>query len=177
MKKFFIFAIMAIFIAKPSEAQKLDYLEEIKYLGAVAGQGLACDAAKYQTYELLARAILISKAKSDKQQSEGMKTYNEMKAFAFISTINDSSNNCEQINEIFNNQLIFKSTLYGDGTIKMSDGQIITPRHPYDATLVYKKDTDTRKKYLEMYNAQKQKIQNDPVYQRALREQQQKHRF
>lgn len=46
------------------------------------------------------------------------------------------------INRRFDNQDIFKATLYRDGTIKMPDGTLVTPRQPYDATLVYNKDAD-----------------------------------
>lgn len=177
MKKIFLTALLATTMAHNAFAQKISYVEEMQYLGSVAGQGLACNAEKYDTYELLARAILISKAKSDQQQEAGMRAYNEQKAGSFIYTIGNSLPDCADINESFNKQKIFKSTLYGDGTIKMFDGKIITPRHPYDATLVYKKDPDAREKYMEIYRKGQEKVQKDPVYQRALREQQLKHGF
>lgn len=177
MKKVFLTALLVAIFARNVSAQKIGYVEEMQYLGAVAGQGLACNAEKYHTFELLARAILISKAKSDQQQEAGMRAYNEHKAGSFVSTIGSSLPDCADINESFNKQKIFKSTLYGDGTIKMFDGKIITPRHPYDATLVYKKDPNAREKYMEIYRKGKEKTQNDPVYQRALKEQQLKHGF
>lgn len=177
MQKFLVITFLIISFVCPVQAQTVSYLEEVGYLGAIAGQGLACDASKYHTYELLARAILISKAKSDSQQEEGMKVYNDQKAGNFISVVSNDLSECPEINKSFNEQKIFKSTLYGDGTIKMFDGKIITPRHPYDANLVYKKDPNAREKYLELYQKSREKTLNDPVYQRALREQQRKHGF
>ena len=66
-------AVIGMFWAFSAQAQ-MPYLDEVKALGAVAGQGMACGASKYDTFELLARAILISKAPSDKMQSEAVYT-------------------------------------------------------------------------------------------------------
>ena len=136
-----LWAIACLFWAFPVQAQ-MPYLEEVKALGAVSGQGMACGASKYNTFELLARAILISKAPSDKMQSEAVYVYNEAKANAFISKQMDGFFECDAINRRFDSQDIFKATLYRDGTIKMPDGTLVTPRRPYDATLVYNKDVD-----------------------------------
>ena len=134
-------AVIGMFWAFSAQAQ-MPYLDEVKALGAVAGQGMACGASKYGTFELLARAILISKAPSDKMQSEAVYTYNEAKANAYISKQMDGFFECDVINRRFDNQDIFKATLYRDGTIKMPHGTLVTPRQPYDATLVYNKDAD-----------------------------------
>ena len=115
------------------------YLEEVKALGLVAGQGLACKASKYETYELLARAYIISKASDDDMQEAGMRAYNSAKVNTYVNQRNESSG-CSQIRKRFDEQPLFKSTLYGDGTIKTPDGKIITPRQPYDASLIYQKD-------------------------------------
>ena len=136
-----LWAVMGLFWAFSAQAQ-MPYLDEVKALGAVAGQGMACGATKYATFELLARAILISKAPSDKMQSEAVYAYNEAKANAYISKQMDGFFGCDSISRRFDNQDIFKATLYRDGTIKMPDGTLVTPRQPYDATLVYNKDTD-----------------------------------
>ena len=58
--------------AAAAHADGPSYIEEMQSLGAVAGQGLACQAQKYDTFELLARAIMVSKASSDAVQAEGM---------------------------------------------------------------------------------------------------------
>ena len=134
-------AIISVLWTFSARAQ-MPYLDEVKALGAVAGQGMACGASKYSTFELLARAILISKAPSDKMQSDAVYAYNEAKANAYISKQMDGFFECDAINRRFDNQDIFKATLYRDGTLKMPDGTLVTPRQPYDATLVYNKDAD-----------------------------------
>ncbi len=169
MKKRILLSLLCLFSIKANAAEQT-YIEEVRSLGFVSGQGLACQASKYHTFELLARAILITKAPNDSMQAEGMQAYNEAKADAFISKIKDNLYNCSSINASFDNQKIFKAVLYGDGTIKMPDGKIITPRKAYDATLVYQKDTSAREKMLKMYEDTHSKIINDPAYQKALRE-------
>ena len=143
MKKI-VLAVLVLLLNAATARSAEPYLEEVKALGIVSGQGLACGASKFDTFEMLARAILITKASSDRQQAEGMRVYNEAKADAYISKQMDGFFECAQINRRFDNQLIFRATLYADGTIKMPDGQIFTPRNPYDATLVYKKRANRR---------------------------------
>lgn len=171
MKKNVLFMLLTL-LAGTAHAEGVSYIEEMQSLGAVSGQGLACEAKKYDTFELLARAIMISKASSDAEQEKGMQAYNEYKANAFISKMKDGFADCKNIANAFDKQGIFKATLYGNGTIKMPDGTIIKPRHAYDATLVYKKEPNARKKYIDMYQKQTKKIHSDPAYQKALRERQ-----
>ncbi len=174
MKKV-IFAFLMVFSAVfCAVAADKDYIEEVESLGYVAGQGLACEAQKYDTFEMLARAILISKAKSDAMQEEGMRIFNAAKAESFITKIRDGFSNCGQIADSFDHQIIFKSVLYGDGTIKMPDGKIVKPRQIYDSTLIYEKDPDLRNKMMKFYQERYQQIHQDPNYQKALRERQSK---
>lgn len=168
MKNLVLLAVLLF--AFSAKAQVTSYVEEVQALGAVAGQGLACNASKYDSFELLARAIMVSKAPSDSAQAEAMQAYNEYKAMAFISKMQDGLSNCAEISRIFNQQPIFKATLYGDGTLKMPDGQIITPRRAYDATLIYKKDPEARQKYMNFYQEKMRKTHADPAFQKALRD-------
>ena len=59
---------------------------------------------------------------------------------------------CTLINRRFDRQEIFKAVLYEDGTIKMPDGKVITPRQPYDATMIYKKDDKIRENLQAIYD-------------------------
>lgn len=140
MKKLF-WLLIGVFYCGMAQAQ-MPYIEEVRALGAIAGQGLACGSAKYDTFELLARAILLTKSPSDKLQSDAIYAYSEEKANAYISKEMDGFYDCAAINRRFDKQDIFKAVLYGDGTIKMPDGQILTPRNPYDARLIYKNNKE-----------------------------------
>lgn len=153
MKKFVLLVGLLICMsAYDAKAQAVSYIDEMKALGMVAGQGLACGASKYETYEMLARAILVTKALSDREQEAGMRAYSEEKANTYMSKQFDGFFECDEINRRFDRQEIFKLTLYGDGTIKMPDGEIFTPRTPYDATLLYDGAVDDRVKAQELYS-------------------------
>ena len=176
MKKFFL-TFLFCFISHTSFAQ-MPYIEEIRALGAISGQGMACGASKYDTFEMLARAILISKSPTDTLQGQAIYVYNEEKVNAYMSKQMDGFYGCEEINRRFNAQEIFKAVLYDDGTIQMPDGTIITPRRAYDANFLYKKDSSRLDKAQAIYNgsndakiikvdvrnAQNRKI-NIPTYQ------------
>lgn len=131
---------------------QIPYMEEAKALGAVSGQGLACNSVKYDNFELLARAIILSKSPSDSMQEKALYTYNEAKANAYFSKQMDGFFECSSINNSFDNQDIFNATLYANGTLKMPDGSIITPRRPYDATMIYKKNGKARQELQAIYN-------------------------
>lgn len=164
MKKtnLFIAILLGCLSAAPGQAQNMSYIEEVRALGAVSGQGLACGSSKYETFEMLARAILISKASSDREQARAMQVYNEEKANAYVSKQMDGFFECAQINRRFDAQDIFNAKLYADGTIQMPDGSIITPRAPYDASLVYDAEIDEHAKAEAIYNKKKRKNQEAP---------------
>lgn len=156
MRKGLAFLICLLFAAQ-ARAQ-MPYIEEVRALGAIAGQGLACGSAKYDTFELLARAILLTKSPSDKLQTDAVYAYSEEKANAYISKEMDGFYECAAINRRFDNQDIFKAVLYADGTIKMPDGQILTPRRPYDARMIYKGKPGSRREAKAIYNGREAKI-------------------
>ncbi len=152
MKKAFLTAVLMAGATFFDAKAQMPYIEEVRALGSVAGQGLACGASKYDTFELLARAILISKAPGDSVQAQGMYAYNEEKANAYMSKQFDGFYECAEINRRFDNQGIFQAVLYADGTIKMPDGKIITPRQPYDASQIYQKNDKIREDLKAIYN-------------------------
>ena len=156
MKKYIMF-LFAIFIS-PSSFAQMPYIEEVKALGAIAGQGLACGSTKYGTFEMLSRAILLSKSPTDKLQSDAVYTYSEAKANSYMSKEMDGFHECASINKRFDAQDIFKIVLYADGTLKMPDGKIVTPRRPYDATMIYKKNDKIRENAKAIYGGGESKI-------------------
>lgn len=168
MKKWCLLALFCWWPVASANAQ-MPYIEEVRALGAIAGQGLACGSSKYDTFEMLARAILLTKSPSDKLQNDAIYAYSEEKANAYISKELDGFFECAEINRRFDRQEIFKAVLYADGTIKMPDGQILTPRKPYDARYIYKnnKDRETAK---AIYNGSKAtitevRVQDDAIAQ------------
>ena len=80
------------------------------------------------------------------------KIFTEEKANVFVSKQMDNFAECAKIVSVFDRQDIFKATLYGDGTIKMPDGQILTPRIPYDASMIYDRNSNVRQRANSIYN-------------------------
>ena len=77
--KFFSLILLGVFTWTAVEAQEIialqdnsqvTYMDEVKALGAVAGQGLACGSTRIDTFEMIARVILITKARSDAERKD-----------------------------------------------------------------------------------------------------------
>lgn len=150
-----------------------DYLEDVKNLGYVSGEGIACNAPRYRSYELVARAYLVSSAKSDQEQSEGMYAYNTAKAEAFIKKRKEGLYDCEEVRESFEKQPIFQTKLYKNGKLKMPDGKVIIPRQNYDVTQLYDINSDERQHLNEHYDRLMQKnikrAQEAGIYEKIRR--------
>ena len=144
MKRYALFMMFLIVCGGVSEAfsKQLTYADEMYGMGTVAGQGLACKSQKYHQFELLARAIMVGKAKDAKMQQEGMERYSAGKVDAFMAMEDNNFSGCSEVLENFDKQKIFDCVLYSDGRIKMYDGTLITPRKPYKASSLYEKDRE-----------------------------------
>ena len=156
----FLIAFIAVFASLCSNSQaanKPDYFEEMYALGTMSGLGLACKSQQYHQYELLARAMVVSKAANDQMQKDGMQRYNAGKVETFMSMEANNFADCDIIRNSFENQKIFQSTLYSDGKIKLYDGTLITPRKPYQASSLYTKD---REAFIKADAAYKKSVAN-----------------
>lgn len=156
-KKFVLYTAL-IFASAPAAAQ-MPYLDEMRALGTVSGQGLVCGAAKYDQFEMLARAIMLTKAPDNATLQKGAYAYTEAKASVYMNKRLDGGYLCREIASRFNEQDIFKISLYEDGTIKMPDGTIITPKMPYDARKIYKKDNRLKANLKSIYDGAAGKAQ------------------
>ena len=166
-----IIALFALFLTInqtwAKDSPTLGYIDEMEALGTVSGTAMACGSPKYETFEMLARAILVTKAASDEMQAKGMKAFNFAKVKAFVSKQKDSLLDCDEINARFDKQKIFKTTLYRDGTIKMYDGKVFRPRHPYDTTLLEKDENINRENAIARDQNNQNKIDSAPHKQVA----------
>ena len=151
MHRFFYVFLFAFLLYPQALWAQVSYVEEARTLGIVAGQGLACQSSKYDQFEMLARAIILTKAPSPQALQDGLYAYNAAKADIFLAKRKDGGYLCGEILRMFDNQDIFNTTLYEDGTLKMPDGQIITPKTPYDATKIYAVDSQMQQNLNEVY--------------------------
>lgn len=170
MKKVLI-AIIILCLTTPSVWA--DYLEDVKNLGYISGEGIACGAPRYKSYELVARAYLVSSARTDTEQAEGMYAYNAAKAQAFIKKRKAGLSDCAEVRESFERQPIFQTKLYKNGKMKMPDGKVIVPRHNYDVTELYDINSDERAHLNEYYDKLVQKnikrAQKSGIYEKIRR--------
>ena len=154
------------------------YIDDVKNFGYVSGEGLACGASRYPTYELIVRAYLVSAAKSDDEQAKGMYEYNAAKAKAYMGIRSLNYSGCSEINERFNNQKIFNSKLYKNGTLKLPDGKIIKPRKKYNPNYLSDRNKDERTSLNEYYDKVLEKKQKSAkkqgIYQKILKEENRK---
>lgn len=158
-KKLLISALVVLFQVTPAVAQ-MSYLDEMRALGTVAGQGMACRASLYDKYEMLARAIMLTKAPNQKVLQDGIYAYNSAKADTYLAKQRDGGYLCGEIINLFNRQEIFQITLYEDGTLKMPDGKFITPKNPYDAKQIYKRNDKMQNNLQEVYAGSVEKAQS-----------------
>lgn len=129
MKKI-IFTVFLFF--PPLVFAQVSYLDEAKQLGSIAGQGMACNASKSRTFDMLSHAIILSKASNETVRDSALKAFIEEKVRAYQLTKTE----CPEVLRTFDNQQIFQIKLYQDGTLQMPDGAIITPKIPYDASQI-----------------------------------------
>lgn len=103
-----------------------------------------------------------------------MYAYNNAKADGYFAKQADGFFECDDINRRFDDQPIYQATLYADGSIKMPDGKIFTPRQPYDATLLYQ-DRNDRMNAQKIYDRGKKvkvgkiTVENDSSGRRDVR--------
>ncbi len=171
MKKLYFYTFLALLLTFRAYSAEPDLLTEAETLGEVAGEGLACQASKYDTYELLARAYITTKAPNNELLVQALSAYTNSKVNAFISNANSSFADCPQNRTRFDNQAIFKTVIYGNGTLKTPDGKILKPVQAYDASKLYQKDPTERDKILKAYQSYQNRLLNSPAYQKVLKEQ------
>lgn len=159
MVKKLLFITLLLFFQTSEAAAQMSYHEEMRALGSISGQGLACRAAQYDKYEMLARAIMLTKAPSPQRLQDGVYAYNTAKADSFLAKQRDGGYLCGEIVSLFDNQEIFQIVLYEDGTLKMPDGEIITPKTPYDAKQIYQRDDKLKDGLKEVYAGSVQNAQ------------------
>lgn len=130
MKKIiFTFLLITCFIGNVKAAS---YLSEMGELGTMAGIGMACDASKFDAYEMISVAIIRARAKNDRQEAEGAVAYSQAKADSYYDQTKNTIMPCNYVNQRFNTQQIFETVIYKDGAVTTPDGKTFKPRKPYN---------------------------------------------
>lgn len=107
-------------------------LSETEQLGISAGVALACkvDSEQLENYEMIASRIISNPLSSEAAEKKALRLYAEAKLKAFKEQKQKGIMNCVDVIERFENQEIFKSVVYRDGTLKMPNGKVVKPKRP-----------------------------------------------
>ncbi len=127
-----------------AESRTLNGVPVIDQLGISAGVALACDVDEEQlkNYEMIASRIIVNPTKTLQEENKRLHQYAEAKLKAFAEQKKRNLMSCKEVKKRFENQDIFKSVVYRDGTVKTPDGTVIKPKR----SLTKGNKTKTKKK-------------------------------
>lgn len=120
---FFPFSLMS---ADPS------VFDEAALLGTMAGLAETCGEKdkRIADFELIASRLIANKASSDKEEIRAYRRYAEEKATAIRKQKNNPKMSCNEVLRRFESMPIFKSVVYSDGSLKLSDGTFLKATRP-----------------------------------------------
>ena len=131
MRKFGLFLGICFFSFSLIGAEP-SVLDEAAVLGTMAGLAEACGEKdkKMTDYELIASRLIANKANSDEEEIDGYHRYAEKKMTAMRKQKSSPQMSCNEVLRRFENMPIFKSVVYSDGSLKLSDGTFLKAKRP-----------------------------------------------
>lgn len=126
------FLFLLLFLVFPLIAKSDVFFEDAGALGTMAGVAKACgeNAQKLDDYELIAVRLIANKADSASQEKEGYRKYVQEKMKAQRKQKNAPVMSCAEVLSRFENMPLFKSVVYRDGSLKLSDGTFLPAKRP-----------------------------------------------
>ncbi|MBO7245060.1 MAG: hypothetical protein J6V53_07285 [Alphaproteobacteria bacterium] len=133
--KLISFCVVISFLISTSvfaNSRTMKGVSETEQLGISAGVALACKVDKEQlkNYEMIASRIISNPISSEKAEKEALRLYAQAKLKAYTEQKKQKLMNCAEVLARFEEQEIFNSVVYRDGTIKMPNGKVIKPKRP-----------------------------------------------
>lgn len=112
-----------------SASRTLNGIPENEQLGMMAGLALACNAGGLlDDYELIASRIMANPAVTKQEELSLFRGYAQAKLKAYKEQKNAPEVSCGEVLDRFSRLPIFQSVVYADGTVKLPDGKVITPK-------------------------------------------------
>ncbi len=107
-------------------------LEDAAMLGTMAGLAETCkeNSKKIADFELISARLIALNSHSDEEEIAGYRRYAEEKSTAMRKQKNTPKMNCKEVLHRFENMPIFKSVVYSDGSVKLSDGTFLKTKRP-----------------------------------------------
>ncbi len=127
--RFILFFLIFIF---PFMASSDTFFEDAGVLGTMAGVAKACNenTQKLDDYELIAVRLIANKANSAEQEKDGYRRYVQEKLRAERKQKKNPQMSCNEVLYRFKNMPLFKSIVYRDGSLKLSDGTFLKAKRP-----------------------------------------------
>ena len=106
--------------------------DEAALLGTMAGLAETCgeNAKRISDFELISARLIANKADSDDEEIKGYQRYAKEKVAASRKQKNNPQITCKEVLYRFENMPIFKSVVYSDGSLKLSDGTFLKAKRP-----------------------------------------------
>ena len=126
------FLLLFLFLIFPLTVKSDVFFDDAGALGTMAGVAKACgeNAQKLEDYELIAVRLIANKANSAVQEKEGYRKYVQEKMKAERRQKNAPQMSCSEVLSRFENMPLFKSVVYRDGSLKLSDGTFLPANRP-----------------------------------------------
>ncbi len=114
----------------PAAAQRTDAgLSIPEQLGITAGIAQACNVnpEMLKNYELIASRLIANPAPTAEIEYAELQTYAQAKLEALKGQKKTPQLSCSEVLARFENQPLFQSVVFKDGTVKLPDGKLIKP--------------------------------------------------
>lgn len=111
---------------------KLSVSDEAALLGTMSGLADACgeNNKKISDFELIAARLIAVKSMTDDEEIAGYQRYAQEKMIAMKKQKSSPKMACNEVLRRFENMSIFKSIVYSDGSLKLSDGTFLKAMRP-----------------------------------------------
>ena len=131
MKHILCLVCVGLIFAVCASAQNIRSMSDAEQLGMTAGLALACGSQKkLEDFELIAARLLANQSPSDAAEKQQARVYAQAKWEAMTRQKKGNPSDCKDILEHFDQLPLFNSTVYGDGSVKLPDGNWSRPLRP-----------------------------------------------
>ena len=129
--KHVVFVVLSFVFVSSAVAQNIRKMSDAEQLGMTAGLAMACGAdKKLEDFDLIAGRFLANQSPTEEIEKQQARVYAQAKWDALQQQKKGNLSDCKEILQRFNELPLFNSIVYGDGSIKLPDGNWSKPLRP-----------------------------------------------
>ena len=131
MKKFFLLLMLSGCVF-PVYAKEFSVMDEAAMLGMMEGIAEACGEKpkKLEDFKLITARLIANKTDSHEEEVACYRRYASEKVLGMTRQKNNPKMPCKEVLYRFENMPLFKSVVYSDGSLKLSDGTFLKNKRP-----------------------------------------------